>query len=91
MHTPRFCREERSAGVFRQSAAELSAHQTLSAEHDRWSSVRQFIADYETLAAVAQRDRWIALVKDSDCNRKNVADINASDTFGPLTADLRRV
>lgn len=77
-------------GVLRHSAAELSAHQTIAAEQQRWSSVRQLIAEYETIAAVAQRDRWIVLLQDSGLRSEDIADITASDSFGPLTAELRR-
>jgi conjugative relaxase-like TrwC/TraI family protein len=53
-------------GVLKHSSAELSAHQTLMEEQERWSSIAQLSAEYETIAAVAQRDRWISLCRDAD-------------------------
>lgn len=38
---------------------ELSAHQMIEAEQERWSSIAQLAAEYETIGAVAQRDRWV--------------------------------
>jgi hypothetical protein len=77
-------------GVLRRSAADLSAHQNLATEHQHWSSVRQLIAEYETIAAVAQGDRWVDLLEHSGLRPEDVADITESDSFGPLTAELRR-
>ncbi|WP_426705573.1 hypothetical protein [Corynebacterium auriscanis] len=52
-------------GVLQHSGAELSAHGTITAEQDRWGSIAQFAAEYETIAAAAQHDRWAALITTS--------------------------
>jgi hypothetical protein len=77
-------------GVFQHSGAELSAHQMIEAEQERWSSIAQVGAEYETVAAVAQRDRWIGLLESCGLTDEQVELVLASDSFGPLTAELRR-
>jgi hypothetical protein len=77
-------------GVLRHSGAELSAHQTIEAEQERWSSIAQLAAEYETIAAEAQRDRWASLVRGSGLTEEQADAVVASDSFGPLTAELRR-
>jgi len=77
-------------GVLQHSGAELSAHQMIEAEQERWSSIAQIGAEYETIAAVAQRDRWIGLLENSGLTGEQLEQVLASDSFGPLTAELRR-
>lgn len=43
-----------------------------------------------TIAAVAQRDRWVELIKGSGLSETQVEQLLKSDSFGPLTAELRR-
>ncbi|MFE6645092.1 MobF family relaxase [Nocardioides sp. NPDC057772] len=86
---------ERSArtvlcGVLQHSGAELSAHQAITAEHETWSSIAQLAAEYDTIAAIAQRDRWADLVRRSGLSESQAEDVIASDAFGPLAAALRR-
>ena len=78
-------------GILRRSGAELSAHQTISAELDTWGSIAQLAAEYETLAAAAQRPRWIAAVHDSSLTTDEADNAIDSTAFGPLTALLRRI
>ena len=47
-------------GVLQHSGVELSAHQTIKEEQEHWSSFKQIVGEYLTIAAVAQRDRWVA-------------------------------
>jgi conjugative relaxase-like TrwC/TraI family protein len=77
-------------GVLRRSGAELSAHQTVTEEQERWSSMAQLAAEYETIAAVAQRDRWVSVVQGCGLTEEQLASVLGSDSFGPLTAELRR-
>ncbi|TFC31357.1 TrwC relaxase [Cryobacterium sp. TMT1-3] len=77
-------------GILQHVGAELSAHETLAAEQDAWGSVAQLAAEYETLAAAAQHDRWAALVRASGLSPGQALDVINSDAFGPLTAELRR-
>lgn len=77
-------------GVLHHSGAELSAHQMIEEEQDHWSSIAQIAAEYETIAAVAQRDRWVGLIERCGLTSEQVDLVLRSDSFGPLTAELRR-
>jgi hypothetical protein len=77
-------------GVLQHVGAELSAHETLTAEQDAWASIAQLAAEYETIAAAAQHDRWVALVRASGLTPEQADAAIESDAFGPLTAELRR-
>ncbi|WP_233198420.1 MobF family relaxase [Cryobacterium sp. Y50] len=77
-------------GILQHVGAERSAHETLAAEQDAWGSVAQLAAEYETLAAAAQHDRWAALVRASGLSPGQALDVINSEAFGPLTAELRR-
>ena len=77
-------------GVLQHVGAELSAHETIAVEQDSWGTIAQLAAEYETIAAVAQRDRWAALVRASGLSPEQSEEVVTSDAFGPLTAELRR-
>lgn len=77
-------------GVLQHSGAELSAHETIIAEQDRWGSIAQLAAEYETIAAAAQHDRWTTLVRGSGLTDDQAQAVIDSDSFGALTAELRR-
>ncbi|WP_067246022.1 MobF family relaxase [Microbacterium resistens] len=77
-------------GVLQHIGAELSAHETITAEQDTWASIAQLAAEYETLAAAAQHDRWAALIRASGLSDDDADDAIASPAFGALTAELRR-
>lgn len=82
-------------GVLNHTRAELSAHQAIEAEQNRWTSIRQLAAEYETIAAAAQRDRWTRLVRHAlqDVGRLGPGETDRaiqSEAFGVLAAELRR-
>ncbi|WP_223629010.1 MobF family relaxase [Microbacterium sp. EST19A] len=77
-------------GVLQHVGAELSAHETITAEQEAWGSVAQLSAEYETIAQAAQHDRWATLIRSSGLNPDEAEDAIRSDTFGALTAELRR-
>jgi conjugative relaxase-like TrwC/TraI family protein len=77
-------------GVLQHVGAELSAHETITAEQDTWANIGQLAAEYETLAAAAQRDRWALIVRTSGLAEEEAEDAIASPAFGALTAELRR-
>ena len=77
-------------GVLQHTGAELSAHETIAVEQETWGSIAQLAAEYETIAAAAQRDRWASLVRASGLAPEAADEAIASDAFGPLTAELRR-
>ena len=78
------------AGVLQYSGAELSAHETIAVEQESWGTIAQLAAEYETIAAAAQRDRWASLVRASGLNAEQADEVIDSDAFGPLTTELRR-
>ena len=78
------------AGILQHVGAELSAHETIAAEQDAWGSIAQLAAEYETLAAAAQHDRWELLIRASGLSDDEADDAIASPAFGALAAELRR-
>lgn len=77
-------------GVLQHSGVELSAHQTSEVEQEQWSSFAQVTAEYLTIAAEAQHDRWVAELRAAGLADGQVDAIVTSDSFGPLAAELRR-
>ncbi len=77
-------------GVLQHPGAELSAHETTVTEQETWGSIAQLAAEYETIAAAAQHDRWATLIQHSGLTEAQAAEVLASDAFGPLIAELRR-
>ena len=77
-------------GVLANSGAELSAHQTIRSEQERWGSIAQLAAEYETIATAAQRDRWATLIRASGLTPEQAEAVVDSDAFGPFAAELRR-
>ncbi|GAB3709754.1 AAA family ATPase [Mariniluteicoccus flavus] len=77
-------------GVLQHSGAELSAHETIVAEQEQWGSIAQLAAEYETIAAAAQYDRWATLIRCSGLTDDQADSAIESEAFGPLTAELRR-
>ncbi|MCO5294422.1 MAG: relaxase domain-containing protein [Homoserinimonas sp.] len=77
-------------GVLQHVGSELSAHETITAEHETWGSVGQLAAEYETIAQAAQHDRYATLIRESGLTPDDAEDTIHSDAFGALTAELRR-
>ncbi len=77
-------------GVMQHVGAELSAHETITAEQELWGSIAQLAAEYETIAQAAQHNRWAALLQASGLTPEQTEDVLASDTYGALSAELRR-
>ncbi|WP_293787165.1 MobF family relaxase, partial [uncultured Aeromicrobium sp.] len=77
-------------GVIQHSGAEVSAHETITAEQDHWGSIAQLAAEYETIAAAAQHDRWATLIRTSGLTEEQAEAALGSEAFGALTAELRR-
>lgn len=77
-------------GVMQHHGAELSAHETITAEQEQWGSIAQLAAEYETIAQAAQYDRWATLIKASGLKPEQTEDVLASDAHGALSAELRR-
>ncbi len=78
------------SGVLRNVGAELSGHQMIESEQERWSSIAQIAAEYETIAAAAQHDRWVRVLEACGLTSEQFEHVLNSESFGPLTAELRR-
>jgi conjugative relaxase-like TrwC/TraI family protein len=76
--------------VLHHVGAEPSAHETIVAQQDVWGSVAQLSAEYETVAAAAQHDRWAGLVRGSGLSPLQADLVIESPGFGALTSELRR-
>lgn len=63
---------------------------TITAEQDRWGSIAQLAAEYDTIAAAAQHDRWTTLITTSGLTTDQAQAVIDSNAFGALTAELRR-
>lgn len=77
-------------GALKHVGAELSAHETIHAEHEHWGSIAQLAAEYETIAQAAQYDRWARLLRSSGLTDEQAEEVLASDAYGALSAELRR-
>ncbi|WP_344062947.1 MobF family relaxase [Microbacterium pumilum] len=78
------------AGVLGHVGAEQSAHETIAAEQESWGSIAQLAAEYDTIAASAQRPRWTGLIHACGLPAELAEAAIASDAFGALAAGLRR-
>lgn len=76
--------------VLQHVGAELSAHETIAAEQDAWGSIAQLAAEYETIAAAAQRARWASALRETGLTQSQTNDAIHSEAFGALTMELRR-
>jgi conjugative relaxase-like TrwC/TraI family protein len=77
-------------GILHHVGAKSSAHETIVAQQDALGSVAQLAAEYETIAAAAQHERWVALVRGSGLSPGQAEETVTSPVFGALTAELRR-
>ncbi len=77
-------------GVLQHKGAEKSAHEMIQAEQEKWSTIAELAAEYETIAQQAQRDRFAAAVTDSGLNTDQAAAVMNGESFGSLIAQLRR-
>jgi len=78
------------AGVLAHSGAELSAHETIAIEQARWGSIMQLAAEYETIAAEAQKDRWAGLLHRSGLASDMAEAVLRSPAFDALVVELRQ-
>ncbi len=77
-------------GVLQHEGAEKFAHETVEAEQEKWSSIAQLAAEYETIAQAAQRDRFAAAVAHSGLTDEQAKAVVGGESFGSLVAQLRR-
>ncbi len=77
-------------GVLQHSGASLSAHATMEAEYELNGGIDRLAAELETIAADAQRDRFVDLLARSGLTSGQHSEVVGSPAFGPLAAALRR-
>jgi hypothetical protein len=75
--------------VLANEGAELSAHETIFRTYDQAESWTTLHAEYQTLARVAQTDRWNALLAQSGLSEAEQLQLRTSEAFGPLAAALQ--
>ena len=76
--------------ILANTGAGLSAHQTIKTEQETWGSIGQLAAEYETIAAAAQHDRWATLLRSSGLTTEEAEKAIGSEAFGPLASEFRR-
>ena len=76
--------------ILRNIGAELPAHETFTAEHERTQSIKQLAAEYETLAQAAALPHYDELIREAGLTPEHLDGIRESPSFGPLVAALRR-
>ena len=76
--------------VLQHVGAELSAYETITAEQESWGTIAQLAAEYETVAAAAQRDHWASLRRVSGLSAERAEDVIESDAFGPPTCAAQK-
>ncbi|WP_159499381.1 MobF family relaxase [Microbacterium sp. 18062] len=78
-------------GILQHTGAKLSAHETIAAEQDEWTSIRQLAAEYETIAQSAQHDRWLGLLRAGGLDETTIDELVTTDSYGVLSTELRRL
>lgn len=81
--------EEVLAGVLAQEGADLSAHESRRRAAEHAASFAGLAAEYQTLAAEAQHDRWDRLLDVCPLTPDQLDGVRSSDAYGPLLAALR--
>lgn len=78
-------------GILQHSGTELSAHETGTSEHNDWYSIRQLAAEYETIAQVAQHERWATLLSKGGLPEASIDELVTAESYGLLSTELRRL
>jgi hypothetical protein len=77
-------------GVLNHSGSSLSAHQTMEAEYAIHGAIDRLAAELETIAADAQRHRFVELLRRSGLTPEQHETVAQSSALGPLMASLGR-
>lgn len=77
-------------GVLQHSGANVSFTQTIEAEYELHTGIDRLAAELETIAADAQRDRFVELLRRPGLTPEQHATVVGSTAFGRLAAALRR-
>ncbi|MCY4725926.1 relaxase domain-containing protein [Nocardioides sp. STR2] len=77
-------------GVLTHSGTSMSAHQTMEAEYAIHGGIDRLAAELETIAADAQRHRFVELLHRSGLTPEQHQAVVQSNALGPLIASMRR-
>ena len=77
------------AGVLRNDGADIAAHEAIRRAQFEAESIATLAAEYQTIAAKAQDDRWTNLLATSGLSPAQRAAVKDSPAYGPLAAALR--
>ncbi|MCK3769777.1 relaxase domain-containing protein [Microbacterium aerolatum] len=77
-------------GVLKHEGAEKSAHETLAAEQEQWTSIAHLADQYETIAQAGQAEHVADLLQQLGLAPELIDQITDGDTYGSLVTVLRR-
>ena len=77
------------AGVLRNEGADVAAHDMVERQLAEAEGMERLSAEYLTLAALAQQERWDTLLARSGLSDEDLATVRASAALGPLLAAFR--
>jgi len=76
-------------GVLGNEGADISAHETMRRAQHQAEDFTALAGEYQTLARVAQAERWDALLERCGLDTDQLEQVRASEAHGPLLAALR--
>jgi len=76
-------------GVLANEGADVSAHETMRRAAHQADDFTTLAGEYQTLARVAQAERWDALLERCGLDGEQLDQVRASEAHGPLLAALR--
>jgi hypothetical protein len=77
-------------GALRNEGADVAAHDMMRRQQDQADGMERLAAEYLTLAAAAQAERWDTLLAGAGFTEAELQSVRSSEAFGQLTASLRR-
>jgi conjugative relaxase-like TrwC/TraI family protein len=77
------------AGVLRNEGADVAAHEAIRRAQFEAESIATVAAEYVTIVAKAQDERWTSLLATSGLTGSQVSAVKDSAAYGPLIAALR--
>lgn len=77
------------AGVLRNEGADVAAHEAIRRAQFEAESIATVAAEYQTIAARAQDERWTNLLGASGLTNRQISAVKDSPAYGPLIAALR--
>ena len=77
------------AGVLRNEGADVAAHDMIQRQLAEAEGMERLSAEYLTLAALAQQERWDTLLARSGLSDEDLATVRDSAALGPLLAAFR--